>query len=116
MKKVIIESPFAGDIDAHITYARRAMRDSLLRNEAPLASHLLYAQSGVLNDNEPKERNQGIEAGLLWGKHADLTAVYTDYGVSKGMQIGIERAQQENRPIEYRTIEKKTNNLTPLTK
>lgn len=106
MKKVIIESPFAGDIETHIAYARRAMRDSLLRNEAPLASHLLYTQPDVLNDHEPEERIRGIEAGLSWGQLATATIVYSDYGISAGMKYGIERAQQENRPIEYRTIGK----------
>jgi hypothetical protein len=106
MRKVIIESPFAGDVETHIKYARRAMHDSLLRNEAPLASHLLYTQEGILDDNVPGERALGIEAGLVWGKQAELTAVYIDYGMSKGMQLGIDRAKAEGRPVEIREIGK----------
>jgi hypothetical protein len=52
MKKVIIESPFAGDVKKNIEYARKCMRDSLLRGEAPLASHLLYTQDGILDDTK----------------------------------------------------------------
>ena len=50
MKKVIIESPFAGDTETNIKYARECLRDSIFRGEAPLASHVLYTQDGVLDD------------------------------------------------------------------
>ena len=50
MKLVILESPFAGDVKRNTAYARAALRDSLLRGEAPIASHLLYTQDGVLDD------------------------------------------------------------------
>ena len=56
MSLVIIESPYAGDIKANIAYARRAVRDSLERGEFPIASHLLYTQPGILNDDIPSER------------------------------------------------------------
>jgi hypothetical protein len=84
------------------TYARLCLLDSLKRGEAPLASHLLYPQ--VLNDNSPEDRRLGIEAGLAWGPVADLTAVYTDHGISSGMREGIERAEREGRPVEYRQL------------
>lgn len=109
MKKVVIESPFAGDVETHIKYARRAMADSLKRGEAPYASHLLFTQEGILDDNIPEERKLGMEAGLLWCKGADLSAVYTDYGMSKGMEYGIERAKKEGRPVEIREIGKNDN-------
>ena len=105
MKKlVIIESPYAGDIKRNVKYAQACMRDSLMRGEAPLASHLLYTQSGILNDAIPEEREMGIEAGLTWGKLADLTAVYTDYGMSEGMVRGIERAGVDGRDVEMRSL------------
>lgn len=31
MKLVILESPYAGDVEANVAYARRCVRDSLLR-------------------------------------------------------------------------------------
>ena len=105
MKLVIIESPYAGNLVQNIQYARAAMHDSLMRGEAPLASHVLYTQPGVLNDGIPAERALGIEAGLAWGRVAELTAVYEDLGISPGMQQGIERAQREGRPVEYRSLQ-----------
>ena len=104
MRLVIIESPYAGDIEANIKYARAAMWDCLNRGEAPWASHLLYTQAGVLDDSDPAQRARGIEAGLLWGKHAEATVVYTDRGLSAGMRQGIQRAIAEGRPVEYRTL------------
>lgn len=102
---VILESPFAGDVERNVAYARRAMRDCLLRGEAPFASHLLYTQPGVLDDDVPEERAMGIEAGLCWGTAAaDATVVYADHGISRGMQMGIDRAKAEGRPVEWRSL------------
>ena len=106
MRKVILESPYAGDIEANIAYARACVRDSLSRGEAPIASHLLYTQPGILRDEVPEERTWGINAGLIWGDAADATVVYTDRGISRGMQYGIDHAKEMGRPVEYRTLEK----------
>jgi len=92
-------------MEQHKEYAKACMRDSIWRGEAPYASHLLYAQPGILDDLIPAEREYGIEAGLAWGDRADLTAVYTDLGISGGMQRGIERAQKAGRPIEMRQVD-----------
>jgi hypothetical protein len=100
----ILESPYAGDIALHTAYARIAMADSLSRGEAPLASHLLYTQPGILDDSIPSERTKGIEAGLAWGAVAERTAVYMDLGLTPGMKIGVERARQQGRTVETRTV------------
>jgi hypothetical protein len=102
---VIIESPYAGDVDTNIKYARACMRDSLNRGEFPFAMHLLYTQDGILNDDISQERNWGIEAGLAWGKHASKTVVYTNLGITAGMEKGIQRAREEGREIEYRELD-----------
>ena len=104
MRRVILESPFAGDVTANIEYARACVRDCVLRGEAPIASHLLFTQPGVLDDGVPAERELGIEAGLAWGKMAEATVVYIDRGISRGMAYGIERARAENREIEFRML------------
>jgi hypothetical protein len=101
---VIIESPYAGEANKNIRFARACMRDSLNRGEFPFAMHLLYTQDGILNDDIPEERNWGIEAGLAWGKHAGKTVVYTNLGISAGMEKGIQRAREEGREIEYREL------------
>ena len=104
MRLVILESPFAGDVQRNIEYARMCVRDSLLRGEAPIASHLLYTQRGILDDDIASERALGIEAGLSWRKVAEASVVYADYGISKGMQYGIDAMRAEGKPVEIRTL------------
>ena len=105
MRRVIVESPYAGDMELNTEYARACLRDCLMRGEAPLASHLLYTQPGVLADSIPEERALGIAAGLEWGRQAEATVVYHDLGISRGMAFGINTAQEAGRPIEVRSLE-----------
>jgi hypothetical protein len=105
MRLVILESPYAGDIDANVAYARACVRDSLLRGEAPIASHLLYTQEGVLRDEVPEERQHGIDAGLAWKAVAHASVVYVDRGVTAGMEYGIAAAVAAGIPVEYRTLQ-----------
>ena len=104
MIRVILESPYAGDIERNVIYARLAVRDSLSRGEAPIASHLLYTQEGVLKDEIPEERQLGIDAGLAWIGAAVKHVFYIDYGYSKGMEYAKQHAIINNIPIEERRI------------
>lgn len=101
---VIIESPFAGDVERNLSYLRAALRDSLLRGEAPFASHGLYTQSDVLDDDIPEEREHGILAGFTFREVSSLTVVYGDLGISGGMQLGIDDSLRKGIPVEYRTL------------
>jgi hypothetical protein len=104
LKLVILESPYAGDIERNLAYGLRCLRDSLMRGEAPIASHMLYTREGVLDDSDPLQRKIGIAAGLAWGVWADLTVAYVDHGISPGMRQGIDNATRAGRHVEYRTI------------
>ena len=108
MRLVIIESPYAAatpeEIQKNIEYARACVRDSLARGEAPIASHLLYTQPGILRDEVPEERRWGIDAGLAWRHAAEASIVYTDRGISKGMEYGIAMAKTAGKPIEFRSL------------
>ena len=107
MKKVIIESPYSGDIHRNIKYARACLKDSLNRNEAPLVSHLLYTQDGVLDDSIKAKRLQGINAGLVWKEFADLHVFYVDYGMSDGMKYARGFSVGSGVQLEFRKIGKK---------
>lgn len=108
MKKlVIIESPYfvKGDEQAtqnNVLYARACMLDSLRRGESPFLSHLLYTQ--VIDDNNTADRDLGINAGLQWGKVAEVSIIYIDRGISPGMVKGIESAQKNGRKIYFRNL------------
>lgn len=103
---VVLESPFAGDVEANITYARKCMRDMLLRGEAPYASHLLYTQEDVLDDLIPDERKLGIEAGFAW-KHIPgvHTVFYTDLGFTKGMELALGYITAHGMSYEFRRFD-----------
>lgn len=111
MKLVVIESPFAAaNLDEqrnNIDYARKCMRHSLMRGEAPFASHLIYPQANILNDNIASERQLGIEAGYSWGSFADLHAFYTDRGWSPGMIQALRRLEADHTrdlKVEFRAL------------
>lgn len=105
--QVQIESPFMAStrdgIAVRVVYLMNAMRHSMFeRGEAPYASHIINTL--VTDDTSALEREIGIEAGLVIGGKADYTAVYTDLGISSGMEHGIQRAEREGRPIVYRRL------------
>src|SRR5262249_16472843 len=107
MRRVIVESPYAGSLIGrwlNRRYARRCLHDCLRRGEAPFASHLLYTQRGVLRDGIKLERELGISAGLIWGACAEATVVYTVRGISGGMDRGIKHAKASGRPVEFRSL------------
>jgi hypothetical protein len=104
MRLVILESPFAGNIEKNIEYARSCIRDCLMRDESPIASHLLYTQEGILNDNVAAEREHGIEAGLAWYRVAEASVVYVDHGLSNGMKYGVRKALEHGVAVEFRSL------------
>ena len=73
-----------------------------MRGEAPFASHLLYTQ--VLDDEDPKSRRMGIDAGIDWGAAAEARVVYEDLGVSPGMSKAIHYARIRLQLIEHRKL------------
>lgn len=118
MDFVIVESPFAtGEVplpngtvykalqEDNVTYARACLHDCLVRHqEAPYASHLLYTQPGVLDDDIPSERRLGIEAGLEVGRAAKRRIFYLDRGFSSGMQWGLRFALDLGQECEIRRL------------
>ena len=105
MRRVILESPYAGNVEANLEYARRCVRDFVLRGEAPIASHLLFTQEKILDDRIPQERKLGIECGLAWVPYADVMVLYCDLGMSHGMMGAMAYAQRHGLPTELRCID-----------
>lgn len=115
MQLILVESPFAFKHEdevqrrigllRNVTYARCALNDCFTRGEAPYASHLLFTQPFVLDDDVEHERQLGIDAGLHWGLKAEATALYTDLGMSNGMLYGVKNAAAVGRPVEHRTLD-----------
>ena len=104
MRRVVLESPYAGEVDFNVEYARACVRDAVMRGEAPLASHLLYTQPDILRDDVPAERDLGITCGHVWIPFAEAVVVYTDRGISSGMLSGMNAAYRCGVPVETRQL------------
>jgi len=62
MKLVYICSPFAGDIESNVRFARSACLYAANQGCTPVAVHLLYPQ--ILDDSISAQRETGIRMGL----------------------------------------------------
>jgi hypothetical protein len=106
MRRAILESPYQSKNEAkvqlHLDYARAAMLHSLAQGESALASHLIWPW--ILDDADPAEREQGMIAGFAWHRVAEASVIYTDLGISNGMEAGIAMAKLFGLPVEYRKI------------
>lgn len=108
MKPVVIESPYAGDVEKNLRYLRAAMRSCLLRGEAPFASHAIYTQPGVLDDTIPEERELGIKAGFVVAEALARVGapriIFHDEGCSRGMHYGVNHAREIKQETEFRKL------------
>ncbi len=91
MQRVIVESPYSGEVARNEVYARLALLDCLARGESPYASHLLLTQ--VLDDTDPIQRDLGIRAGFAWREGA-TRVFYVDFGWSTGMLKAVDDLHQ----------------------
>lgn len=105
MRRIIVESPYAGDAERNTRYLRACLADCLLRGEAPFVSHGLYTQLCVLNDNDPQQRRLGINTGFAWRAMADATVIYIDLRMTGDMQAVVDHAQDTiDHSIKYRRL------------
>jgi hypothetical protein len=103
---VAIETPWAG-LDAGEKakkYLRNCIRDSLARNEIPWASHAMLAWTDALYETDEEQRLEGINVNKRMILRVDLVAVYSDHGISKGMQQAITWARMNGKRVESRRI------------
>lgn len=110
MKRVLLESPFAGNIERNVAYAKLCMKELLLEGMAPIASHLLWTQPGLLDDNNKEQRRLGIAAGHAWLLGAEAAMFYIDFGMSAGMEIGLQRAKELKVPYFFRNLQVRIEN------
>lgn len=96
MKLVYICSPFAGDIENNLRFARAACRYAADQGCAPLAVHLLYPQ--ILDDTVPVEREAGIQMGLRVLTSCDELWICGER-ISHGMSCEIAEAERLGIPI-----------------
>lgn len=99
-KLVYIASPYAGDVEKNIAFAKAACRYAMEQGCTPVAVHLIYPQ--LLNDSIPEEREMGIQMGLRVLKACDELWICGDR-VSQGMQAEYQAAKALGMSIQYFT-------------
>ena len=111
MKKVYICAPLAGDVERNLERVKRYTRYALMCGTAPVVPHF-YAL--CLNDDNQKEREIGLAAGLgmLW--FCDELWVFGQT-VTEGMKQEIQFCKHLNIKIRYvseKEIRKKIGGIT----
>lgn len=96
MKIIFIASPYAGDIEKNIAYAKQACRYVLNEGNAFFCPHLLYPQ--ILDDNNPEERKLGISLGKEFLVKCDELWAFGDH-ISSGMFEEIQFARERGIPV-----------------
>ena len=81
---VYICSPYRGETERNIEYAKELTRKVLEYGYAPITPHLYLTQA--LDDENPKERELGLMAGQELLKHCEYILIGSRYGISDGMQ------------------------------
>ena len=97
MKMVYICSPYAGDIEKNIRFAKAACHHAMEQDCAPVAVHLLYPQ--FLNDAVPSEREVGIQMGLRILASCEELWICGER-ISSGMSCEIAEAKRLGIPIQ----------------
>ncbi len=100
--RIYVVSKYAGDVAENVRKARRYCRFAASKQRIPFASHLLYPQ--FLNDNNPKEREIGLQYGMVWLERCDEVWCFgTEH--SPGMEAELHAAKTKHIPIRYFTEE-----------
>lgn len=97
-KLVYIASPYAGDVERNIDFAKEACQYAMEQGAAPIAVHLLYPQ--MLDDTIPAERDAGLRMGLRVLEACDELWLCGDR-MSVGMQAELAAAERLGIPVRY---------------
>lgn len=84
MRIVLVEIGIDSDIEKSLKHVRQCLADCVKKDEIPILAPLY----------DPMEIKGTIGA----------TVVYGDFGISKEMRDGIEKAKKEGRPVEFRKL------------
>ena len=76
-------SPYRGNTERNIEYAKELTRLALDSGYVPVTPHLYLTQ--VLDEDEPEQREKGMAAGTELLKHCRYILIGSRYGLSEGM-------------------------------
>jgi len=90
-KLVYIASPYAGDVEYNIKFARAACRYCIEKGNVPIAVHLLYPP--ILDDADPEQRQTGLKLGRCILEKCDELWICGSH-ISPGMIAEIVEAER----------------------
>lgn len=100
-KLIYVASPYAGNTEYNIEFAKQACRTVMESGHAFFAPHLLYP--AILDDAAPEQREMGMKMGISVLSRCDELWVFGDT-ISKGMQAEIDAANHMGIPVQYMTL------------
>lgn len=101
-KLVYIASPYAGNREANVRFAKAACRYAIEQGETPVAVHLMYPQ--ILSDDIPAERDLGMHMGLRVLETCDELWLCGNH-ISAGMRAELCQAEKLGIPVRMVTAE-----------
>ncbi len=111
MKFIYVASPYAGDVERNIRFAKQACRYVMEQGHAFFAPHLLYPK--LLDDTNQLERQAGLDMGLAILSRCDELWACGER-MSPGMIQEIEQAEKLGIPIRYLSTEQILNGQKPV--
>lgn len=96
MKIIYMASPYAGNVENNVEFAKRACRHVMEQGHAFFAPHLQYPK--LLSDTNPQERQAGLDMGLAMLSRCDELWCYGSR-ISFGMHLEIEEANRLGVPV-----------------
>ena len=110
-KLIYIASPYAGEIEKNVAFAKSACRFAINQGYIPVAPHLLYPQ--MLNDSDPAEREIGLRLGHGVLEHCGELWCCGNR-ISHGMEQEISAAEKLGIPIRNFTHEQIMDEPAPV--
>ena len=82
-KLIYVCSPYRGDVERNLAYARVLTKFALNNSYIPITPHLYLTQ--VLEEDDPEQRKKGMAAGKELLKQCRYILVGSKYGFTEGM-------------------------------
>lgn len=101
-KYVFVCTPYTGNIEVNIAFARQACFYAICCGYTPFAPHLVYPD--IIPDNDPGWRAVGISMGCDWLAMCDELWACGP-GLTAGMRTEIDYANDMGIPVRYLSSE-----------
>ena len=99
LKTAYICSPYRGDVERNVAYAKALAARAIKLGYAPIVPHLYLPQ--ILDDNNDAGRALGLDLALQLLRKSDILIVGTLYGISTGMEGEMREAVRLCIPTTY---------------